>query len=232
MGEWGRKVILLAHPLTPSPFLPLPLSPFLPLPLSPFLPLLAIHPLRLHIPRRFDPAHSLLGRAVRRAVADPRRAQALYWVLLVGLALGLLLAGQWAWALRHEALAAGSGAVLFWGVQAGAWLLLTGTGLVGFQPGAVVVCTERGLHLRQGARRLELPYDAVESIETITPLRFHRREGRYAGTHVFATHLRHDLLLLRTARGPVVLGLRPEEQEAVRVCIRRRQAASQRSLAA
>ena len=170
------------------------------------------------IPRRFHPGYSLLGRGLRRLVRDPLRAEAFFILALTGLALLWLLVQYAVWAFLQPAPSAPAGpaALRFWAVQGGALLFLVLTCVVGVAPAAVVTCAPGGrLRLRQGRRRLALDNAEIKAIKKITPLRYHRHERRYAATQAFVGRLRHDLLLLRTARGPVVLGLAPQDQAAL-----------------
>ena len=189
-----------------------------PLFLSLSLPMNASTP-TFRIPRRFDPRCSLLGRGLRRLVRDPLRAEAYFVLALAGLALGWLLAQYAANALIQPRLngPANPAALRFWAVQGGLLLFLVFTCAVGVAPATVVTCTPSGgLRLRQGRRRLALERAEIEAVKNITPLRYHRHERRYAATQAFVGRLRHDLLLLRTAHGPVVLGLALEDQAALR----------------
>ena len=169
------------------------------------------------IPRRFDPRCSLLGRGLRRFSRDPLQAEAYFIVALTGLVLLWLLAQYAVWAFVQSAPSDSAAALCFWAVQGGALLFLALTCVVGVAPAAVITCTPGGgLSIRQGRSRLALENAEIQAIKKITPLRYHRHERRYAATQAFTGRLRHDLLLLRTARGPVVLGLAPEDQAAVR----------------
>ncbi|MFO8099053.1 MAG: hypothetical protein R6T83_05440 [Salinibacter sp.] len=159
-------------------------------------------------PRCYDPSHSLLGRAFRRWTRDRLRGEALFLVALTGLALLLLMAHYLGWALLQSYLAEKpSRQVLFWVSQlatAGAW---GGVGLLGFRPAVTATCTASTLRLEQGRRTRTIPYDAIEEASVIPATRYHRHYRRYAGTSVFIGRLADVVLLLRTERGPVVVGL-------------------------
>jgi hypothetical protein len=170
------------------------------------------------IPRRFHPAYSLLGRWMRRWLDDERRAEALFIIVLSVLALALLLAQYLAWALLQPAIEAtpeGPTAILFWIGQVAAVVLIVGFCVVGFEPAIVVTAEEDALHLQQKDCSLTLPYDAIETADTISARRYHRHWRRYAATHAFVNRPDGDLLLLRTDDGPVVLGLAPDDREAL-----------------
>ncbi|NBC19043.1 MAG: hypothetical protein GVY18_17210 [Bacteroidetes bacterium] len=170
------------------------------------------------IPRRFHPAYSLLGRWMRQWLDDERRAEALFIIVLSLLALALLLAQYLAWALLQPAIEAapeGSTAIAFWIGQVGAVVLVVGFCVIGFEPAITVTADEHALHLQQKGTTLALPYDAIEAVDTITALRYHRHWRCYAATHDFVNRPDGDLLLLRTDEGPVVLGLAPDDREAL-----------------
>ncbi len=156
---------------------------------------------------------------MRRLVRDRRQAEAYFVLALTALVLVWLVVQYGAWALVQPAPTEEPGgglALTFWAVQIGSLAGLLLVGACGLKPAATITCASDGLHIEQGRRALRLPYDAITSVERITALRFHRHERRYAATQLFAARVgRGDLLLLRTARGPVVLGLAPDDQDAL-----------------
>jgi len=168
-------------------------------------------------PRTFDPRYSLLGRAVRAWTGDRLRGEALYVVAVTGLALALLMSHYLGWALLQPVLTTSpSGETLFWAGQLVSVLAWAGLGLVGVRPAVTVTCTSAGLALKQGRRSRQIPYDALETVEVTTATTYHRHYRRYAATAVFVGALRDEVLLLRTDRGPVVVGLAdPDDQEAL-----------------
>ena len=138
--------------------------------------------------------------------------------MLAALALAWLLAQYLAWALLHPAILAapaGPVAVGFWLAQLAGALLVAATCLVGFRPAVYVEATTDGLILRQGARRLTLLREEIDAVEVISSRRFYRHEARYAATHVFASRLMPELLLLHTLHGPVALALPPADRAAL-----------------
>lgn len=174
--------------------------------------------LHLIIARRFHPAYSLLGRGLRRLSADARQAEALFLVVLAGLGLLVLLTQFLSWALLQPVFTADPGSparLVFWAAQLGSLLLLGLTCVLGFTPPITVACDAAGLHLRRGSQALDLAYDAIESAETVTALRFHRHWRRFAGTHVFVNRLDGDVLLLGTTQGTVALRLPETDREAL-----------------
>lgn len=173
-------------------------------------------------PRCFDPSYSLLGRAIRAWTSDRRRAEALFIVVLTGLALVLLMTHYLGWALLKPVLASNpSWQLFFWAGQLASVALLGALGLVGFRPGVAVRCTSAALELTQGARTQTVPYEDIDRVETISATTYHRHYRRYANTDVFVSVLEEEVLLLRTAEGPVVVALPdPEDREAVQAQIR------------
>jgi MFS family permease len=168
--------------------------------------------------RSYDPSYSLLGRLLRSWTGDRLRGEALFIVVLTGLALALLMAHYLGWALLKPTLVENpSWQMLFWAGQLASVVALAGLGLVGVRPGVTVDCTPRGIDLGQGRRAHSISYEAVEEIALISAVRYHRHYRRYAATKVFVGPLGDEVLLLRTAGGPVVVSLAdPEEQEALR----------------
>lgn len=178
-------------------------------------------------PRRWHPGYALLGRWLRRR-HDARRAEALQLVVLTTAALALVLSSSLAWALWHPAFAAAPGGpaiAAFWAAQAGGALLLALVGLVGWQPPLTVTAGPAALTLRQGRRRLHLPYAFIEHVAPLDPLRYHRHYARYAATRPYVYHPAGPLLLLGTARGPVVVGLPPAALDALAAHLATRRAA-------
>ncbi len=156
-------------------------------------------------PPAWHPASSLLGRALRRRVADERRAESTYIVVVALVAVVLALAGQWGW-MRWEA------SPLAYGLGLGAaWLLAGAACLAGWRPRLHVRARAGRLEIRRGAEELVLPYGQIEAAERVSAEAYHRHWRRYAATRSFVNRLGDEVLLLRTARGPVVLGLaRPD----------------------
>lgn len=169
-------------------------------------------------PRSYDPTYSLLGRLLRSWTGDRLRGEALFVVALTGLALVLLMTHYLGWALLKSVLVENpSWQVLFWAGQLASVAVLGALGLVGMRPGVTVDCSPEGLDLKQGSRSRTVPYDALTAVETISATRYHRHYRHYAATAVFVGAPSGEMLLLRTARGPVVISLAdPEAQAALR----------------
>lgn len=169
-------------------------------------------------PQVFDPSYSLMGRAFRAWTDDHLQGEALYIVTLTGIALFLLMSHYLGWALLRPVLSASaSWKVLFWTGQGAFVLLWIGIGLVGRRPAVTVECTSGTLEIEQGERTHTIRYEAVDSIASISARQYHRHYRRYAATRVFAGSLADEVLLLRTAQGPVVIALpESDEQESLR----------------
>ena len=162
--------------------------------------------------RCYDPSYSLLGRALRRWTGDRLRGEALFLVALTGLALILLMAHYLGWALLQSYLAEQpTRQLLFWTGQLASGVVWAGVGLVGFRPNVTASCTSTALRLEQNGRTRTVPYDSIEEARVISAMRYHRHYRRYAATSVFVGRLADDVLLLRTERGPVIVGLVPAE---------------------
>lgn len=171
-----------------------------------------------HAPCSFHPSYSLLGRAFRYWTGDRLRGEALFIVALTALALLLLMSHYLGWALLKPVLASSSSwQVLFWAGQLASVVALTAVGLVGFRPGVTVTCDPATLELEQGRTSATVRYDAIDQIETITAATYHRHYRRYAATHIFVSQLADEMLLLRTAQGPIVIALSdPNDRKALR----------------
>lgn len=155
----------------------------------------------LTAPPAWHPASSLLGRALRRGVADERQAESLYIVAVALVAVGMALLEQWGW-MRWEA------APLAYGLGLGAvWLLAGATCLAGWRPRLHVRVLAGRLEIRRGDEELVLVCAQVESAERVSAAVYHRHWRSYAATRAFVNRLGEEVLLLRTAYGPVVLGL-------------------------
>jgi hypothetical protein len=141
----------------------------------------------------------------------------MFVVAVTGLALALLMSHYLGWALLQPTLAGTpSGQMLFWAGQLASALAWAGLGLVGVRPAVTVHCTSAGLEFEQGGRCRQVPYDALEAVETVSATTYHRHYRRYAATAVFLGALEDEVLLLQTDRGPVVVGLSdPDDQAAL-----------------
>ncbi len=152
---------------------------------------------------------------MQRALGDERRAEALFLVALSMVLLALLLGQFLAWvALKEAILAAPDGpvAVAFWLAQGAGVALCLLTCVIGFRPAVTVRVEATGLTLRQGRRALTLAYDEIAAARPLPARRFHRHYARYAATQVFANRYTPEVVLIETARGPVVVGLLPDDQ--------------------
>lgn len=167
--------------------------------------------------RCFDPAYSLLGRAVRAWTGDRLRGEALYIVLLTGVALLLLMTHYLGWALLKPTLANNpSWQLLFWMGQLASVGVWGAIGLLGRRPKVSVTCTPTTLTVEQGTRTRTVRYDDIERLETVSATTYHRHYRHYSATDVFASTMGDEVLLLHTPDGPVVIALPdPTDREAV-----------------
>jgi len=170
-----------------------------------------------HAPRRFHPGYSWLGRWLRRRT-DRLKGEALHVLIMAAAALVLLLIHYLSWTLLHEAFSTTPG------LEAGYWITqlallagVLGLGAVGFRPALTVTCDADALRVQQGPRSVQVPLDAVASVEAISAQRYHRHERRYAATRSFIGALGETVVLVRRANGgPVVIALPPDAQAALR----------------
>ncbi len=162
--------------------------------------------MHLTVPPAFHPPSSLLGRLVRRWSADERQAASRYIVAAALVFVAVTLAGQWGWVLWSTG-ADGDPALGYFLAQGVAGLVMSGVCLLGWRQPIHVRADANGLAVRRGAETLVLAYGEVQSAKRITADAYHRHWQRYAATRAFVNRLPADLLLLHTARGPVVLGL-------------------------
>lgn len=163
-------------------------------------------PLRLVIPRSLYLPASPLGRGVRRWAHDARQAESLYFVALALVLCLATLAGQWGW-IAFGTTPDGAPSLAFLAAQVGGGLVLAGTCLLGWRPRVVVTARPETLDVRQGDEALTFHHGRIAAVERITAKDYHRHWQRYAATRAFVNRLPDELLLLRTAGGPVVLGL-------------------------
>lgn len=152
-------------------------------------------------PPTYHPPSSPLGRAVRRRAADARQAESLYAVAAALVVVAAALLSQWGWMIPEAD-------PLLVGVATGAgWALVGAACFAGWRPRLHVRIGGGALHVRRGRETLVLPLGEIEAAERVSAAQFHRHWRRYAATRVFVNRLPAELLLLRTSRGPVVLGL-------------------------
>jgi hypothetical protein len=174
-------------------------------------------PRTFQAPRSYDPSFSLLGRALRAWTGDRLRGEALYIVVLTGMALALLMSHYLGWALLRSALTSQpSWQIAFWAGQLGTVVLWAAVGLVGVRPGVAVTCTEDTLTLTQAGRTRTVSPSALDEVRVIAASRFHRHYRRYAATDAFVSAVPDEVVLLRTDDGPVVVALpSPDDQAAL-----------------
>lgn len=164
-------------------------------------------PRTFHVPPRFHPGYSLLGRWLRRRTGDRRYAEALHIVLMTGFVFTLIF-GHFLGSALLAATATPQATAVYWLVQASIAGLALATGVVGIRPALAVTCTDDALRIEHGDRALTVPYAALASVRRITGQHFHRHARRYAATRAFLGVLGDEVLLLRLVHGgPLVIGL-------------------------
>lgn len=163
--------------------------------------------LRLSIPRSLYPPASPLGRLVRRWARDARHAESLYLVAAaLVLSAGVVL-GQWGWILFGTG-PDGEPSLAFFAAQVAGGAVLALGCLLGWRPAVEVTARDGALDVRQGDRALSLHWARIHEAQRISAAEYHGHWRRYAATRAFVGRLPDELLLLRTAGGPLVLGLR------------------------
>lgn len=177
-----------------------------------------------HIPGRFYPPASPLGRWLRRRAADEWQAEGRYLVVLTLLVTALVLAHLLAWTVLPPTLPA---VLTAGGATMGILLLAT----VGRQPAIAVSIDRRRLRVRQGARALDVPLDGIVDCEVVDAEAYHRHWRRYSGTHRYVNRVPKRMLLLHTEDGPVALGLMLPALERLQACLRAPRHRSSRRLA-
>ena len=162
-------------------------------------------PMYASAPPVFHPPSSPLGRAVRRYAGDERQAEGLYAVAAALVLVAAVLVGQGVWLVLEAApLTYGIASVLGWG-------LVAAVCFAGWRPRLRVWADGGALRIGRGRESLVLPLAAVESAERVPAADYHRHWRHYAATRAFINRLGAEVLLLRTERGPVVLGLDAED---------------------
>ena len=166
---------------------------------------------RFVVPASFHPPASLLGRLARRRAQDDRQGESYYFVAAaLVLCVGSLLS-QWGWVAFGTSGPGGLPEPWYFAVQVVGGLLLGGAVLLGWKPAVAVVAHEGGLDIRRGTEAVSLNYARIHAAERISADAYHRHWRRYAATRAFVNRLPAELLLLRTASGPLVLGLAPAD---------------------
>jgi hypothetical protein len=174
-------------------------------------------PLRFDTPPSFYPPASLLGRLVGRWARDHRQAESFYFVAAaLVLCVGSLLS-QWGWVAFGTSGPDGLPEPWYFAVQIVGGLLLGAGCLLGWKPAVAVAAHEDGLDIRRGTEAVSLHYDRIRAAERISADAYHRHWRRYAATRAFVNRSPAELLLLRTASGPLVLGLAPDDLDRLEV---------------
>jgi hypothetical protein len=152
----------------------------------------------------------MLGRLLELHTGDRLRAEALYlFVVTTGTALYLLTVFA-SWSLFGSRITAdpdGRIAVLFWTAQ----VLVAAVGVlfggIGFRKRIRVRVDDNGIRIERGSERVDLPFDSVEEIEVMDGVSYHRRIRRLAVTRPYVNRPVPRILLIRSNRSIVALGL-------------------------
>ncbi len=168
-------------------------------------------PQTYHIPGRYHPFYSLLGRGMRRWIGDERRAENLFIVAVVLGGTGLVL-------LQFLVMAAiefpaGGPPAWVWAGQLGVLGAFLLTSMIGYQPKIKVTYSGRRLEIEQAGRSTTINCSDIESAELVSDQTYYTHYGRYARTRAFVNHLPPQVLLLRTENHPIVLGLREQDRD-------------------
>jgi hypothetical protein len=170
--------------------------------------------LSFHIPRRFSATRSILGRAIRRRISDPRQAASTFIVALVVLACFGAVLRIFARVMLRDAIHAdptGNVAALFVAAQTAAVLVFLLVGFVGFTEPIVVELSDN-IRIIRGTETLTIDRSAV-GVREISRDLYHAHYQRYGATRSFVPSNRETQLLLieaygvRGADGPVILEL-------------------------
>lgn len=168
--------------------------------------------MHLIAPPAFHPPSSLLGRLVQRWTEDRRQAESLFIVAVALVLVVAMLAGQWSWVLWGLG-PDGSPNLAYFVAQIVGGLIVGGGCLLGWRRPVHVRLEDEGLAIRRGAETLVVALGEVTAAERITADAYHLHWSRYAVTQIFVNRVEDALLLLRTTRGPVVLGLPTSDME-------------------
>ncbi len=159
-------------------------------------------------------AYAPLGRLIRRHEQDVRRAENHLILVITALLMVLMFANQIAWAFVKDPILAepeGPVAMVFWLSQLGFLLGFILGCVIGFKPALTITCGAQAVHIQEESTETVIPYNEIELVRTITSLTFHRHFRKYRQTRVFVNLIEDELILLETTRGPVILGIAPED---------------------
>lgn len=159
--------------------------------------------------------YSVLGRLIKKRVKDVHYAEGIYIFSFATLLIGLIIFNYLGWALIQPALASANGeqvAVAFWIAQTALAALFVLFCVIGFKPATqITVDTASGLSIKQGKTQLNIRHSDIESVTSLSALRFHRHYRKYQNTRIFFGRLPRLVMLISTSEFPIVLGLSPED---------------------
>lgn len=148
---------------------------------------------------------------MRRRAKDARHAESLTIIAVALVFTAATLASQWSWILLGDAAPGNALSLWVFAAHVVGGALLGWTCLWGWKPPVVVEAGPEEIVVSQGEETLKLGYEDIETTERVTADAYHRHWRRYAATRAFVNRLPGESLLLRTASGPVVLGLSSED---------------------
>ncbi|MEL6442952.1 MAG: hypothetical protein AAFY55_16905 [Bacteroidota bacterium] len=173
--------------------------------------------LSFRAPRSFHPPASLLGRALRRWIGDPLRAEATYWIVLVLTVAMAVMGTQWGWLWLRDMASPEAfldAAVWYAIAQAVALVLFVLVGYVGWRPAVVVTLTDETLRIQQGPAALKVPRPSLRRVRPIAATEEHRTLRRRADVRRFVAKAYDPLLVLDVdGDAPIVLALPDAERE-------------------
>ena len=172
--------------------------------------------------RRFHIGYSILGRQIRRKIADQHYAEGVFILAFAAVFFSLLIANYLGWAIMQDILTNPSNAITqpevvtmgFWIGQVSLASLFIFGCFLGFKPALTVTFEpNKGLRIKQGKNTVFVPADDIVSATLIPAIRYHRHYAKYHGTRAFFVKLPPALILISTLSGPVLLGLQDADQK-------------------
>ncbi len=169
------------------------------------------------IKRRFHVGYSFLGRFLRRRIPDTYHAEGVFIVVFALLFIGLVLANYLGWALVEPVITSNPDGPItdaFWISQILTALTFFFLSAYGFKP-ALKISIDEGfdLAISQGKTSMRLPLAEIKAVTMISALRYHQHYRKYRETRAFYGKIPQTLLLIKTADGPILLGLDETSQQ-------------------
>lgn len=166
--------------------------------------------------RTFSPSHSLLGRFIRYVIGDRLRGEALFILTITTLLMGVLIAHYLGWALLQPAMDASNPEtweLRFWFAQIGSVLVLGLLGGLGWRPSVeATIDTDAGtLHLSQGTASAHVELADIEDVSIVSARLYHLHYRHYANTTPFIGEMTDEIIIIRSADGPLAVALGDED---------------------